>query len=37
VREVAAMGAANLVVSQFVSDQRTWMRTFESEVLPAFR
>jgi 5,10-methylenetetrahydromethanopterin reductase len=37
VREVAAIGASNLIVSQFVSDQRTWMRTFESEVLPAFR
>jgi alkanesulfonate monooxygenase SsuD/methylene tetrahydromethanopterin reductase-like flavin-dependent oxidoreductase (luciferase family) len=37
VREVAALGATNLIVSQFVSDQRTWMRTFEAEVLPAFR
>jgi 5,10-methylenetetrahydromethanopterin reductase len=37
VREVAAIGAGNLVVSQFVSDQTTWMRTFASDVLPAFR
>jgi 5,10-methylenetetrahydromethanopterin reductase len=37
VREVAAVGATNLIVSQFVSDQRTWMRTFADHVLPAFR
>jgi alkanesulfonate monooxygenase SsuD/methylene tetrahydromethanopterin reductase-like flavin-dependent oxidoreductase (luciferase family) len=37
IRQVAAVGATNLVVSQFVSDQERWMRTFASEVLPAFR
>jgi 5,10-methylenetetrahydromethanopterin reductase len=37
IREVAAAGATNLIVSQFVSDQPAWMRTFASDVLPAFR
>ena len=37
VREVAALGATNLVVAQFVSDQYEWMRTFTQKVLPAFR
>ena len=37
VREVAALGATNLVVAQFVSDQYQWMRTFTEKVLPAFR
>jgi 5,10-methylenetetrahydromethanopterin reductase len=37
VREVAAIGATNLIVSQFVSDPYDWMRTFADEVLPAFR
>ena len=35
--EVASYGVRNLVVSQFVSDQYTWMRTFADDVLPAFR
>lgn len=35
--EVAGYGVRNLVVSQFISDQRSWMRTFADEVLPAFR
>ena len=30
-------GVRNIIVSQFVSDQRQWMRTFADEVLPAFR
>ena len=37
VREVAGYGATNLIVSQFVSEPYAWMRTFSSEVLPAFR
>jgi 5,10-methylenetetrahydromethanopterin reductase len=37
IREVAAIGANNLVVSQFISDQYEWMHTFETQVLPAFR
>ncbi len=37
VREVAAIGATNLIVSQFVSDPYDWMRTFADELLPAFR
>lgn len=37
VREVAAIGATNLIVSQFVSDPYDWMRTFADKVLPAFR
>ena len=37
VHEVAALGATNLVVAQFVSDQYEWMRTFTEKVLPAFR
>lgn len=36
-REVAGIGATNLVLSQFVGDQYDWMRTFEADVLPAFR
>jgi 5,10-methylenetetrahydromethanopterin reductase len=36
-REVANIGATNLIVAQFVSDQETWMRTFAKDVLPAFR
>ena len=35
--EVADHGVRNIIVSQFVSDQRQWMRTFADEVLPAFR
>lgn len=34
--EVASHGVHNLIVSQFISDQHTWMRTFGDEVLPAF-
>lgn len=36
-REVVAMGARNLILSQFVDDSYAWMRTFGDEVLPAFR
>jgi 5,10-methylenetetrahydromethanopterin reductase len=35
--EVASYGVRNIVVSQFVSDQYTWMKTFADQVLPAFR
>jgi 5,10-methylenetetrahydromethanopterin reductase len=35
--EVAGYGVHNLIVSQFISDQYEWMRTFGDEVLPAFR
>jgi 5,10-methylenetetrahydromethanopterin reductase len=35
--EVAENGVRNLIVAQFVADQRTWMRTVASEILPAFR
>ncbi len=35
--EVASYGVQNIVVSQFVSDQYTWMRTFADHVLPALR
>ena len=37
IREVAGYGVRNFVVSQFVSDQYEWMRTFSERVLPAFR
>ena len=37
VQEVAAIGATNLIVSQFVSDPYDWMHTFADELLPAFR
>jgi 5,10-methylenetetrahydromethanopterin reductase len=37
INEVASIGASNLVVSQFMSDQYEWMRTFADQVLPAFR
>jgi alkanesulfonate monooxygenase SsuD/methylene tetrahydromethanopterin reductase-like flavin-dependent oxidoreductase (luciferase family) len=37
IHEVASIGATNLVVSQFMSDQYEWMRTFAGEVMPAFR
>ena len=36
-REVAAVGATNLILSQFVDDQLVWMQRFATEVLPAFR
>lgn len=35
--EVASYGVRNIVVSQFIADQYTWMRTFADHVLPAFR
>jgi 5,10-methylenetetrahydromethanopterin reductase len=35
--EVAGYGVRNLIVSQFISDQYEWMRTFSENVLPAFR
>lgn len=35
--EVASHGVQNLIVSQFVSDQLDWMRTFGERVLPHFR
>ena len=35
--EVASYGVRNLVVSQFISDQLGWMRTFGEKVLPHFR
>jgi 5,10-methylenetetrahydromethanopterin reductase len=36
IREVAALGADQLILSQFVSDQATWIRTFAEHVRPAF-
>jgi 5,10-methylenetetrahydromethanopterin reductase len=36
IREVAALGADQLILSQFVSDQTTWIRTFAEHVRPAF-
>ncbi len=36
IREVAEQGATNLILSQFVSDQDEWMRTFTEQVRPAF-
>lgn len=35
--EVAGYGVKNLVVSQFISDQYEWMRTFSEKVLPHFK
>jgi 5,10-methylenetetrahydromethanopterin reductase len=35
--EVASYGVRNLVVSQFISDQLGWMKTFGERVLPQFR
>ncbi|MFO0690451.1 MAG: LLM class flavin-dependent oxidoreductase [Myxococcota bacterium] len=35
--EVASYGVRNLIVSQFIQDQPTWMRTFGERVLPHFR
>ena len=37
INEVAALGAVNLIVAQFMTDQYEWMRTFADQVLPAFR
>jgi 5,10-methylenetetrahydromethanopterin reductase len=36
-REIAEVGVRNVILSQFVDDPLTWMRTFAEEVLPAFR
>jgi hypothetical protein len=36
-QEVAGYGVDNIIVSQFISDQYQWMKTFGNEVLPAFR
>jgi 5,10-methylenetetrahydromethanopterin reductase len=36
IREVAALGADQLILSQFVSDKTTWIRTFAEHVRPAF-
>ncbi|MBK7950243.1 MAG: LLM class flavin-dependent oxidoreductase [Deltaproteobacteria bacterium] len=35
--EVASYGVRNLIVSQFIQDQPTWMQTFGERVLPHFR
>ena len=35
IREVAAFGASNLIVSQFVEDQFSFMQTFAQEIRPA--
>jgi 5,10-methylenetetrahydromethanopterin reductase len=35
IREVAAFGATNLIVSQFVDDQLAFMETFAKEIKPA--
>ena len=35
--EVAGYGVHNIIVSQFISDQYQWMKTFSENVLPAFR
>ncbi len=37
IQEVASIGATNIVVSQFISEQYEWMQTFADRVLPAFR
>jgi 5,10-methylenetetrahydromethanopterin reductase len=36
-RQIAGAGVRNVILSQFVEDPLTWMRTFADEVLPAFR
>jgi len=36
IRECAAAGATNLIVSQFVDDQFSFMREFANEIAPAF-
>jgi alkanesulfonate monooxygenase SsuD/methylene tetrahydromethanopterin reductase-like flavin-dependent oxidoreductase (luciferase family) len=36
IREVAAAGATNLIVSQFVDDQLAFMEEFAAEIAPAF-
>jgi 5,10-methylenetetrahydromethanopterin reductase len=35
IREVASFGASNLIVSQFVDDQLSFMETFAAEIRPA--
>jgi alkanesulfonate monooxygenase SsuD/methylene tetrahydromethanopterin reductase-like flavin-dependent oxidoreductase (luciferase family) len=37
IAEVAAAGATNLIISQFVDDQIGFMRDFAREIMPAFR
>jgi 5,10-methylenetetrahydromethanopterin reductase len=37
IKEVAALGASNLIVSQFIGDQLDFMRTFAEEIFPALR
>jgi alkanesulfonate monooxygenase SsuD/methylene tetrahydromethanopterin reductase-like flavin-dependent oxidoreductase (luciferase family) len=37
IREVAGIGATNLIFSQFVGDQQSWMRRFAADVLPHTR
>jgi 5,10-methylenetetrahydromethanopterin reductase len=37
IHEVASIGATNIVVSQFISEQYEWMQTFADRVLPEFR
>jgi 5,10-methylenetetrahydromethanopterin reductase len=37
IREVAATGATNLIVSQFVNDPIEFMETFADQIAPAFR
>jgi alkanesulfonate monooxygenase SsuD/methylene tetrahydromethanopterin reductase-like flavin-dependent oxidoreductase (luciferase family) len=36
IREIAALGATNLIVSQFVDDQLAFMRDFAEQIRPAF-
>jgi len=33
--EVEAIGVTNIILSQFMTDQATWMRTFAEEVRPS--
>jgi alkanesulfonate monooxygenase SsuD/methylene tetrahydromethanopterin reductase-like flavin-dependent oxidoreductase (luciferase family) len=35
IRELAEEGVTNFILSQFISDQREWMRTFAEQVRPA--
>jgi 5,10-methylenetetrahydromethanopterin reductase len=37
IQEVASIGATNLIVSQFISEQYEWMQMFSEQVLPQFR
>jgi 5,10-methylenetetrahydromethanopterin reductase len=37
IQEVASIGATNLIVSQFISEQYEWMKMFSERVLPEFR